>query len=105
MIFLLALLGCTKSLELDTADTAAPADTADTGSMLYDCDGTGWDDCDGDGWPIEIGQWHEDEDCDDADPAINNDAEEVCDGADNDCNGLIDEYWDVDEAECPEPGQ
>ena len=30
-------------------------------------------------------------DCDDEDPAVNPDATEVCDGADNDCNGEIDE--------------
>ena len=39
---------------------------------------------DGDGF-------HADEDCDDSDPAINPDAEEICDEIDNDCDELIDD--------------
>ena len=46
-----------------------------------DSDGDGVDDC---------------FDCDDADPDIYPGAEEVCDGADNDCDGEIDEGFDVD---------
>ncbi|MGA1796143.1 MAG: C1 family peptidase [bacterium] len=42
-------------------------------------------DMDGDGYSPEEG------DCDDHNPAINPDAEEVCDGVDNNCNGNIDE--------------
>ena len=40
-------------------------------------------DADGDGFP-------EEDDCDDGNPAINPSAEEVCDGADNDCDGTVD---------------
>ena len=35
-------------------------------------------------------------DCDDTNPAINPNATEVCDSVDNDCDGLVDEGFDVD---------
>jgi hypothetical protein len=47
-------------------------------------DDTGLVDADGDGYGV-------DDDCDDEDPAAYPGAEEVCDGADNDCDGEIDE--------------
>jgi large repetitive protein len=59
------------------SDCTDPAD--------YNCDGsTGYTDDDGDGWAAC-------EDCDDADAAVNADAEELCDNVDNDCDGDIDE--------------
>ncbi|MBN2250607.1 MAG: hypothetical protein JW724_00850 [Candidatus Altiarchaeota archaeon] len=35
-------------------------------------------------------------DCDDSDPGVNPDATDVCDGRDNDCDGLVDETCDYD---------
>jgi hypothetical protein len=49
------------------------------------CDGsTGYVDADNDGWAAC-------EDCDDGNAAANPDMLEICDGIDNDCNGLVDE--------------
>ncbi|MBN2800350.1 MAG: hypothetical protein JXX28_14515 [Deltaproteobacteria bacterium] len=71
-------------------DCADPAD--------YNCDGSvGYADADGDGVPAC-------EECDDGDAAVHPGAEEVCDGVDNDCNGLVDDdpsdvtryYADID---------
>ena len=42
------------------------------------------------GYSINVG------DCDDDDPNINIEAEEICDGIDNNCNGQIDETCDID---------
>jgi len=51
----------------------------------YNCDGsTGYDDDDGDGWAAC-------EECDDGDATVNPDADEVCNGIDDDCDDEIDE--------------
>ena len=51
----------------------------------YNCDGSvGFDDVDSDGFAAC-------EDCDDTDADVNDDAVEVCDAVDNDCDGLIDD--------------
>ena len=62
---------------------------ADDIFVAIDADMDGVDDCvqgtdlDGDGWYSENG------DCDDSDPAIHPNAIEVCDGVDNNCDGVF----------------
>jgi predicted outer membrane repeat protein len=77
-------------------------DTGDPDPALDDADGTQSDmgayggpeplasDEDLDGWSLEDG------DCDDTDPASYPGGTEVCDAADNNCDGAFDEGFDVD---------
>lgn len=69
---LLLAIGCGKGETRDTRDTAG--DGADSGRPDDDRDGYG-----------------EPEDCDDADPMVNPNGIEVCNGQDDDCDGLADE--------------
>ncbi|MFH1465234.1 MAG: MopE-related protein [Pseudomonadota bacterium] len=68
-------------------------EAADAGTWHPDADGDGWGDpeialisCARPGGYLADGS-----DCDDADPAVHPGAPEVCDGYDNDCDGLVDD--------------
>ncbi len=53
------------------------------------CTSSRYPDSDGDGYDSSV-------DCDDNNPSINPGSDEVCDGLDNDCDGTIDQGFDVD---------
>ena len=72
----------------DAAYNPAASETDCADPNDYNCDGSvGYADNDGDGYPAC-------QDCDDADAAFHPGISEICDGADNDCDGLTDDADD-----------
>jgi hypothetical protein len=72
LLLVLATFGCRSEPKPD--DTAPPEDTAPAACTDADADGH----C-------------EDIDCDDADPEVHPGASEICNGVDDDCDGLLDD--------------
>ncbi len=90
-LLLLALTGCVIVTDDDKEDTAIDTDgtTTDTGDTVTtpgtgDTGGTNDPDADEDGFPASV-------DCNDFNANINPEAEEICDGLDNNCDSAIDD--------------
>ena len=88
-IFLVGLLAaCGPDGNVKIEDTQNSDDIADTSSGNApddsDTDVDPLADADQDGYPADV-------DCDDTDPSIHPEAEEICDEKDNDCNDLVDD--------------
>jgi hypothetical protein len=69
--------------DADGADCTVDCDDNDASANLDDADSDSFSTCAGD--------------CDDTDAAISPSATEVCDGVDNNCNGTVDDPFDLDE--------
>jgi hypothetical protein len=82
-------------------DCNGEVDDSATDLWYFDADLDGYGDpnrvaedgCDGETYLVTNG-----DDCNDLDPTVNPDGEEVCDDADNDCNGTIDDDYASDAA-------
>ncbi|MCB9760224.1 MAG: hypothetical protein H6739_10350 [Alphaproteobacteria bacterium] len=85
--------------ELDN-DCDATVDEGATTTFFQDLDGDGHGDVDftTEACARPTGYADGDQDCDDADAAVNPDAAELCDGIDNNCDGTVDEDTATDAA-------
>ena len=85
-------------IDNDCDGTIDPADSTDAATWYADADGDGFGDPGSSATSCTepSGYGTDTSDCDDADAAVNPDAEEVCDGIDNDCDGTTDPDSSVD---------
>ncbi len=87
-----ALMAGTRTVTLTATDSAGFSGSDEIRITVQKCL-----DQDGDGSPGCL------DDCDDLDPTVYPGAEELCDGKDQDCNGIIDNGWpDVDHDGIPD---
>jgi len=77
----------------DDCDNQIDVDATDGSTFYADDDGDGWGDDDDAVTACEAttGEVADGGDCDDGDAAVSPDADEVCDGIDNDCDGSVDD--------------
>ncbi len=90
--------GAEERCDLDDDDCDGTPDVGEVGTWCRDADGDGYGDparCEETCAP-HAGQVEDAGDCDDADPAVHPGAEETCDHADDDCDGAVDEDYDLD---------